>query len=114
KLVVETGRVTTQNLTMMLIRKHDWHDREGVRYLLERGADPNLGALHHAIARDNALGTIELLLDHRADPALVRDGVSAASRAARRGRGDVLALFERRSVPVVLAGVDRLIAACAR
>src|SRR3989449_8490798 len=34
--------------------------------------------------------------------------------AARRGRGDVLELFERRGIPVELQGVERLLAACAR
>jgi len=59
KLLVETGKVTPENLSLMLIRKHDWHDYEGVKYLLERGVDPNWGGkrgwnpLHHAIARNN-------------------------------------------------------------
>lgn len=118
--VVETGRLSADSLAMMLIRKHDWHDYDGARYLLERGADPNrvrirgLSPLHHAIARDNSLAIIELLLDHGADPALLHDGRSAVARAAQRGRGDLLALFERRGIPLELAGVDRLIAACAR
>ena len=34
--------------------------------------------------------------------------------AARRGRGDVLALVERRGIAIELDGVDRLLAACAR
>jgi hypothetical protein len=34
--------------------------------------------------------------------------------AARRGRGDVLALVERRGMRIELEGVERLIAACAR
>src|SRR3569833_3219894 len=42
KLVVETGKVTKENLACMLIRKHDWHDIDGERYLLEHGADPNI------------------------------------------------------------------------
>lgn len=118
--LVETGRLTPENLTMMLIRKHDWHDSDGVKYLLEHGADPNLVwrrgllAIHHAIARDNALETIALLLDYGADPTRVKDGWSAVERAARRGRGDVLALFEQRGVPIGLDGAARLIAACAR
>jgi len=117
--LVETGRLTAYNLALMLIRKHDWHDYEGVKYLLEHGADPNLDrargwrAIHHAITRDNDLTTIELLLDHRADPLLLQEGVSAVARAARRGRGDLLALFARRGIPIELPGALRLIAACA-
>src|SRR5947208_11979693 len=101
RLLVETGKLTPENLSLMLIRKHDWHDYEGAKWLLEHGADPNYQrqrgwlAIHHAIARDNNLNIIELLLDHGADPRLRKDGASAVARAARRGRGDVLVLFER-------------------
>lgn len=118
--LVETGRLTADSLVMMLIRKHDWHDYEGVKYLLEHGARPdlqrNLGfrPLHHAIARDNSRDIIELLLDHGADPVLVQDGLSAVARAALRGRGDLLAAFERRGVAIDLPGILGLIAACAR
>jgi ankyrin repeat protein len=119
QLLVETGRVTPGNLAIMLIRKHDWHDYEGAKWLLERGADPNLDrpfgpAIHHAIRRDNELAIIELLLDHGADPTRDAHGVSAVSLAARRGRGDVLALCEQRGIPLAFRGVERLIAACAR
>ena len=122
QLVVETGKLTAESLSLMLIRKHDWHDFEGVKYLLEHGADPNHErhrgrlAIHHAIARDNDLRIVALLLDHGADPLRRQDGITAVARAARRGRGDLLALLEQRGVAVALEGegVDRLIAACAR
>jgi ankyrin repeat protein len=120
KLLVETGKVSEENLSLMLIRKHDWHDVAGARWLLEHGADPNQLRqrgwipLHHALARDNSLEMIALLLDHGADPALTRDGQTGVARATREGRGDVLDLFERRGIPVRLSGADGLIAACAR
>jgi len=120
RLLVETGRITPESLSLMLIRKHDWHDVEGVRYLLGRGVDPNLersrgwSPIHHAIARDNALEIFELLLDHGADPSRRKEGLTAIARAARAGRSDILDLLERRGIPVELDGVDRLIAACAR
>jgi len=41
KVVVESGKVTAEGLSVMLVRKHDWHHTEGVKYLLEHGADPN-------------------------------------------------------------------------
>src|SRR5439155_17135513 len=105
-----------------LLRKTDWHDSAGIKWLLEQGVDPNRRtrwgktALHNAVLRDNALEIIEVLLDHGADPTLIagRPGHSAVAMAARRGRGDVLGLFERRGIPVELRGVERLIAACAR
>ena len=119
QVLVETGKVTPEHLSLMLVRKHDWHDAGGVKYLLERGADPNLKRprgwypLNHAIARNNSLEIIELLLDHRADPHLRDGGTSAIELAARRGRGDVLAAFGKRGVALDLEGIDRLIAACA-
>ncbi|HEY7768505.1 ankyrin repeat domain-containing protein [Longimicrobium sp.] len=113
-----TGRLTQESLSIMLVRKHDLHDLEGVRLLLAQGIDLNgpwrWNPLHHALARDNTLAAIELLLDHGADAALVVNGRSAISLAARRGRGDVLQLLERRGVAMDLRGADRLIAACAR
>lgn len=119
KLLVETGRVRPENLVMMLIRKHDWHDYEDARYLLEHGADPNrewgrgVFPMHQAIARDNDLPFIALLLDHGADPGVRKEGRTAAEHAARRGRSDILKLFDKRGIPVQLDGVARLIAACA-
>jgi ankyrin repeat protein len=119
RVLVETGRVTPENLSLMLVRKHDWHDFEGAKYLLEHGADPNLRRsrgwhpLHHALARDNSLQIIELLLDHHADPTIRDEGTTAVELAARRGRADVLEMFVRRGIPLDLRGVDRLIAACA-
>ena len=120
QVLVESGQLTPDDLALMLVRKHDWHDYDGAKYLLERGADPNYNRsrgwhpLHHAIARDNSLEIIELLLDHHADPATSEKGVSGVAMAARCGRGDVLAAFERRGIPIALHGADRLIAACAR
>jgi len=31
QLLVETGKLTAENLALMLIRKHDWHDYEGAK-----------------------------------------------------------------------------------
>ncbi len=119
KLLVETGKVTADNLAMMLVRKHDWHDYHGAQWLLEHGANPTLdrsrgwSPIHHALARDNSLEMIALLLDYGADPMHDRDGMTAIARAAREGRSDVLQLLAERGVPIALRGVDCLIAACA-
>ncbi len=132
KLVVESGRCNEESLAVLLTRKHDMHDEAGIAWLLAHGANPNrmtmwgVTALHHAIRRNNALPIIARLLDHGADPAIrgaysaidgagiKADGRSATAVAARAGRGSVIELFEQRGLAVELAGVDRLIAACAR
>lgn len=122
KALVESGRLTADSLATLLLRKSDWHDLEGVRFLLEHGADPNrlthwrFAALHQALRRDNRLEIIDLMLDHGADPSLANgsDGKSAIEIATRRGRRDALELFERRDIPLDLHGVERLLAACAR
>jgi ankyrin repeat protein len=122
KIVLESGKLNDVSLSWMLLRKTDSHDQEGIRILLEHGADPNLmtrfghNALHHALRRDNALSIIKLLLNRGANPALqnTHDARSATAMAARRGRGDVLAVFEKRGIPLDLHGVDGLIAACAK
>jgi hypothetical protein len=121
KLVLDSGKLEPANLAMMLFRKSDWHDFDGLRMVLDYGGDPNLmlrfggNALHHALRRDNALPAIEMLLDHGARPALKnsRDGKSAVEMAARRGRGDVLSLFKQRGLPAELNGIEKLIGACA-
>lgn len=122
KILVESGKLNDDSLATMLLRKADWHDYDGIKYLLEHGADPNrmthwkFTALHQALRRDNDLQNIEAMLEHGADPTLQNqhDGQSAISIAVRRGRGDVLAMFEQRGIPLELHGVERLIAACAR
>ncbi len=122
KALLESGKLNDESLTTMLLRKTDWHDASGLQLVLEHGANPNAmtrwgdNALHHALRRDNHIRIIELLLDRGADPALknTRDGRSATVMAAHRGRGDALALFEKRGPALDLHGVDRLIAACAR
>ena len=120
--LVDSGKLSDDSLATMLLRKADWHDHDGIKFLLEHRADPNRmtrwqhTALQHALRRDNAIENIGLMLDHGADATLENraDGKSAAAMAARRGRGDVLAELERRGVGVEPAGVERLIAACAR
>ncbi|HEY2160592.1 MAG TPA: ankyrin repeat domain-containing protein [Solirubrobacteraceae bacterium] len=123
KAVVRSGRVTNDGLTTMLHRKLDWTDLEGVRWLLEHGADPNAlsawgdRALHHSLARDNALALLEGLLDHGADPSLRaprHEGRSAATVAARAGRADALELFDARGFRVEFEGDDAFFAMLSR
>lgn len=121
KALVETGKLTDESINTLLLRKTDWHDYEGIRYLLEAGANPNFlthwrrTPLQQAILRDNDLRHIVVMMEHGANPLVEndRDGRSSLSMAARRGRGDLLRLFEQWGVPMELHGVDTLIAACA-
>jgi ankyrin repeat protein len=96
---------------------------------LEHGANPNQAtewgrtAFHHAVLRGNSSDICEVLLEHGADPMLVAErpcpgltagpAMTGVAMAARRGRGDVLKLMERRGIPIELQGVERLLAACA-
>lgn len=119
--LVGSGKLTADSLATMLLRKADWHHYEGITFLLAHGANPNhmtpwgLTALHQAMRRDNALRNIEALLNHGADPAVAGPGgKSSVALAARRGRRDVLELFDQRGIRAELQGVERLIAACAR
>jgi len=130
KILVESGKLNDTSMTTLLLRKTDWHDYAGIKWLLEHGADPKRAtrwgrtAFHHAVLRDNSSDICEVLLEHGADPTLVAErsdpgqtvgpGMSAVEMAARRGRGDVLELIERRGIAIDLQGVERLIAACAR
>lgn len=128
KIVVESGRLTDHSLGMMLLRKTDWHDYDGIKWLLERGVNPNQPTpwgkttLHNALISDNSLQIFEILLDHGGDPAIVAErpdrsgssqGKSVMAIAARRGRGDVLRLLRERGYSIDLSGVDQLLAACA-
>jgi ankyrin repeat protein len=130
RILVDSGKLTADSLAIMLARKADWHDGDGITYLLRGGANPNritrwgVTALHHAVRRDNKIEHIEAMLDHGGDPTIREEpanashprstGRSAVALAARRGRGDLLELFERRGFSIELQGIDRLIAACAR
>jgi ankyrin repeat protein len=128
KILVESGRLTDESFGTILLRKTDWHDYEGIKWLLEQGVNPNRPtrwgktALHNAALSDNSLRIFEVLLDHGADPEIVArrperwrssEGKSATAIAARRGRADVLGLLRSRGHPIDLSGVDQLLAACA-
>ncbi len=128
KVLVQTGKLTDASLATMLLRKTDWHDYEGIKWLLEQGVDPNLmtvwgkTALHNAALSDNSIDIFEVLLDHGADPTIAglcpevcrsASGKSAVALAVRRGRRDVIELFDRRGIALGLQGAEKLIAACA-
>jgi ankyrin repeat protein len=124
EIIVRTGRLNADSLATMLLRKCDWHDYDGIRFLVEHGgADPNritywgLTALHQSVRRDNALENVAFLLDHGGNPTIAardeeRTG-TAIALAARRGRKDLLELFAQRGWSTELQPIERLAAACA-
>ena len=125
--LVESGRLTADSLATMLLRKHDWHDEPGVRYLLTHGADPNgqtvwgITPLHQAVRRDNAATIVEALLAHGADPtrrmepraAHGRDDVDALA-VADIGTLPISDVFEHAGAPIPFRCVHRLLMAAAR
>jgi ankyrin repeat protein len=121
-VLVESGTLSDESMTTLLLRKADWHDYEGIEYLLKHGADPNRMTLWgrtvvlQALQRDNTIEIIRLMLDHGADLFFVNPhtGRNGVELAARRGRRDVLEEAIRRGNLVAFDGVLRLIAACAR
>jgi ankyrin repeat protein len=121
RVMLETRKFTPESLAMILLRKNDWHDLEGIKLMLANGADPNrmtrwgYTALHQALRRDNSLEIVQAMLDHGADPLLrnLQNNQSGISMAARRGRSDVLLAMQLRGFATDLEGVERLIAACA-
>lgn len=131
KILVECGKLNETGVTTILLRKADWHDFEGMKWLLEHGADPNRPtrwgrtAFHHAALRDNGIEMLELLLDHGANPMMIAERpdprppvigppMTVVGIAVRRGRGDLLDLMERKNVKFDLEGMERLLAACAK
>jgi ankyrin repeat protein len=120
-ILLESGKLNADSLATVLVRKADWHDFEGIWLALHHGADVNARtrwggrtALHQALLRDNRLSIITLLLEAGADPTIECEIGVPPAVAARRGRGDVFELFERRGIVWSLHGVDALLAACAR
>ncbi len=134
-VLLESGKLTPDSMTTILLRKADIHDLEGAKLLLANGADPNrmtrwgYTALHQALRRDNDLKIIEAMLDYGADlqQKNLHTQQSAIQMAVRRGRGDVLYAIQKRTEAVNRAGgskaielerveiegLDRLLAACA-
>ena len=114
----------------MLLRKTDWHDYDGLEWLLEHGASADAmtqwgkTALHNAILSDNHLSDHPAVARPWRHPLAIatrpergsprRGQQTAVQMAARRGRGDVLHEFARRGFSIELEGLERLLAACAR
>jgi ankyrin repeat protein len=91
QVLLKSGKFSDESLTTMLLRKADMHDLEGIRGLLEHGADPNRStrwchtAFEQSLRRDNSL---EILKAHLAHGATLTP--KALQITSERGRGDLL------------------------
>jgi ankyrin repeat protein len=95
-----------------------WH--QGIAYLLERGADPNVPSedtqetpLHQIATAPAAVATARLLLDHGANPhARNTDGVVPYLVAVRNGNTETAQLIAERGGAVPLTSEDEFLGAC--
>lgn len=90
--ILASERLEPPWLSYCLLRKLDFDDLEGVRKMLDRGADPNLRSrtgdremsLHHAIRRGRDTATVELLTARGARPDIINIHNHTARRQAIR------------------------------
>ena len=104
-----------------LAHQIDYDDLEGLRTLLDLGADPNgpnpfkKTPLHQAVFRGRGRETFDLLFEHGADPEIPDgEGRTPYAVAARTGRAEIMEILERHGANTELDGTDAFLAACAR
>jgi len=121
QILLDSKKLTADSLAIILLRKCDLHDTNGISLALEAGAEPNrmtmwgVTPLHHAIQRDNQVEHVRLMLKDGADPTLrmEKDGRSAIVTSAHRGRADLLELFRNYGFDIRLEGIDEVARCCA-
>ena len=122
RLLLHHAADVAQIARMALAAPISTNDTEGVRLLLEAGADPNRYAddadppspvVYAAVRSGCSAELTGLLLAHGADPdAPGPDGRSPYALATVQGRVDLATLLRRYGAADDIAGTDRFLAAC--
>ena len=122
RLLLHHAADVAQIARMALAAPISTNDTEGVRLLLEAGADPNryaddadspAPAVYAAVRSGCSAELTGLLLAHGADPdAPGSDGRSPYALATVQGRVDLATLLRRNGAADDLASTDRFLAAC--
>jgi len=108
-----------KTLSFYIKHKVDYRDLAGVRWFLERGADPNADEadtlVHRLILRGLGVEALELAVEHGANLAsLYRGEITPYTLAARRGDAAVAELLASRGLENPLHDVDRFFLACGK
>jgi ankyrin repeat protein len=124
RLLLHQATDVAQLVRMALAAPISINDTEGVRLLLEAGADPNRFAddatapspvVYAAVRADCSAGLLGLLLAHGADPDTPGpDGGSPYTLAVTQGREDLATLLRQHGAADDTTGADRFLAACQR
>jgi ankyrin repeat protein len=121
RLLLQAGN-TADLARMALAAPISSNDTDGVRLLLEAGADPRryldddqepTPAAYAAVRSGCGPELVELLLAHGADPGLSgSDGRSPYALAVRLGRADLAEVLRRHGARDDASDLDRLLSAC--
>jgi ankyrin repeat protein len=122
RLLLSHATDVAQLARMALAAPISTSDTEGVRLLLEAGADPNRyaddatspsPAVYATVRADCPAGLVGLLLAHGANPDTPGpDGRSPYTLAVTQGRADLATLLRQHGAADDTAGTDRFLAAC--
>jgi ankyrin repeat protein len=119
RMILEAGP-RRSNASFCLARKLDFEDVEGVRLMLDHGADPNFTGptgetrLVHAVRRGRGAEILELLIARGADVNAANvEGMTALRLARRRGHAEAVACLRRHGAVETADAREDFLAACA-
>lgn len=113
--------LSPDSIMQALIRKLDWEDPEGIRWMMTQGVSPNTvwkpdldPALHRAIRRGRSLDVIRILVDAGADlRSHDREGLTPYRLAIRLGRRDAAEYLASLDAAEPIEGIETVLQACA-